>query len=636
MTKSKPVRIRATLPALGTVPIDLHNESATLWEYMGEGEVVPLRTVPHLGVASAVFTGLNHSRLEYALLLCAVISHIAKLHKDEERLGLAGKVVLNGLANKVSSAEELLKCWALLSNYGHTQYTYGAERTILQLARKDKSFQRWLINSNRHADLLSWSRTAIKNYSDEHIHIILLLKRLAMENPYDRRKTAFIHYIRNLVLPIESLFVDDNVQRYKIARLRSLYRSIRLLSMVTIDSYYSGHPFRLHLGAAINGLAGLTEPHLGPDDFEKMVRSTAGWLADELYLHPIATAAQREYEVRAGEQLRDRYAKSGNNRDASAKLLQDIFKGGLGPPQPGRLVPLLRISFSTPRHRLLGKNDLYSTLTELESELCSPPITHLTVDRNRFSNAVHIDLLYRSREAKPADIAHTLLNLRRWLTRTVEAESLSRVRRFYPAAVRRDDMQRTEMLRRRSFQNYLTEDASLLPSLFWAVMRYLLPLGWSARVSDFLPERGRPSGISARVSDSTGHVYDFILPMLDAQIASGEPLIPADRCQELKALRHVVSRSTAPLLLACSEKFVIRDQYGKHRDDWDGVLMEFADTGLFITVVEAKNLKHSWQNENKAFMQLAATRDLVRTRHPLAYRRHRIRNLGAYIRFELG
>lgn len=632
---SSPRRIYATLPALGTIPIDFHKESSVLWDYLGDREARRLRDVPHLGVAASVFTGINHSRLEYTLLQCAVIGQIAKLHKDEERLGLAGSVKLNGAKSKVSSAEELLKCWALLSNYGHAQFTYGVERTFLQYARTDKTFSRWLTSTTRHADLNRWCRTIVDEYRDERAHFLLCLKRLSCESPYDRRKTAFVHYIRNLVLPVPELFPDSNVERYKMGRLRSLYRSVRLLSMVTVDSYYSGHPFRLQLGAAVNGLAGLGRFDGSPDTFEQTVEATAAWLADELYLHPLAAAAQREYEVRASEKLQSRFAKARRSPDLTARFIREVLNDGLGRPQPETFRHLLRLTFHKPRHRLLGRNNLYVTLMELQAEICRPPSTYLSVDRNRFSGAAHVDFFYRWADATPGDVAEVFIKVRQWLTRAVEAEALGVVRNYFPGGVRRkEDSARTEELRRRFLQRLLLQDEGLLQRIFWAVVGYVLPQGWSARVSEFLPDSGRHP-ISARVTDSTGVVYDFVGPRLLAQIEAGPPATPKDRVQELKAIDRVVTNSTAPLLLSCTEKFIIRDQYGKHRDDWDGVVVEITDVGLWLTVVEAKNHRNPTTNETEAFRQLEATRDLVRQTHTLPYRRQRIARLGAKIRFQI-
>ncbi len=75
---------------------------------------------------------------------CDCVSLAAKLHQHDEGLSLSNSVTLNGVSNKASSGEELIKTWILLSNFGHAQYTYGVERTLLQAAQATVE---WLIGS---------------------------------------------------------------------------------------------------------------------------------------------------------------------------------------------------------------------------------------------------------------------------------------------------------------------------------------------------------------------------------------------------------------------------------------------------------------------------------------------------------
>src|SRR5687767_7852079 len=102
-------RIHATLPTLGMVAVDFHDESEHVLSLVDDREFRRLRSVPHLGVAGTVFTGVNHSRLEYMLLQCAVIGLVAKIHRNDEQFALSNRVTINGLVDPVSSGEELLK-----------------------------------------------------------------------------------------------------------------------------------------------------------------------------------------------------------------------------------------------------------------------------------------------------------------------------------------------------------------------------------------------------------------------------------------------------------------------------------------------------------------------------------------------
>ena len=134
-------RIEATLPALGGYTVPFFEESEEVLEFLGDKEIRRLDRVQHLGIAAKVFTGVNHSRLEYVLLQCAVINMLPRFHKGHEQFALSGSVLIPGQTVRISSGEELLKCWALLGNAGHAQYTYGVERSLLNWARKNPEFQ---------------------------------------------------------------------------------------------------------------------------------------------------------------------------------------------------------------------------------------------------------------------------------------------------------------------------------------------------------------------------------------------------------------------------------------------------------------------------------------------------------------
>lgn len=149
-------RIKATLPVIGKINIDFHSESEEILNYFGEKELNRLDNISHLGVASSVFTGIKHTRYEYMLLQCAIINLIAKLHKHHELFGISSRVSLDGLTRPISSGEELLKIWAILGNYGHTQYTYGVERSILQFSRISNNFKKWFLSDLNNIGMKAW------------------------------------------------------------------------------------------------------------------------------------------------------------------------------------------------------------------------------------------------------------------------------------------------------------------------------------------------------------------------------------------------------------------------------------------------------------------------------------------------
>ncbi len=247
--------ITANLPALGAFRVNLHCESERLVDFFGNEELARLGQIDHLGAATVAFPGINHTRLEYVLLQCAIAQIVAKLYKDNSDLAIANKVELSGVSEKVSSAEELLKSWALLGNIGHPNWTFSTERVLLNGAASNTKLFNWLISGAIEPDLENWARTVVNSFDDKRARLIVTLLRLKEQNPRDPRKNLFRQMIRNFVIPVNELEFSSPGARQKLARLRWLHDQIQLLAMVTLDAYHSHSPVRLQLLPALQEMA---------------------------------------------------------------------------------------------------------------------------------------------------------------------------------------------------------------------------------------------------------------------------------------------------------------------------------------------------------------------------------------------
>lgn len=274
--------IEANLPALGQYNIKFHCESEETFNFLGDAEIRRLDSINHLGVASYVFTGTNHSRLEYVLLQCAIIELLPKFHKGSEALSLSGRVTIPGQKTKISSGEELLKCWALLTNSGHAQYTFGVERSLLNKANEDKAFKDVLL-SRFKGELRRESKRIIDEYDDISFHIIFTLLKIERLPKGSRLKARLLRILRLLILPTDSLGIKTSAEKYKIYRLKKLYKRVRLLSIVALDSYYSHHPIRYDVTSALLSLDSFFSDPGVDSNFIRLLEQTAAWIADELY-----------------------------------------------------------------------------------------------------------------------------------------------------------------------------------------------------------------------------------------------------------------------------------------------------------------------------------------------------------------
>jgi hypothetical protein len=81
----------------------MHCESERIIQFFGDDELARLGRIDHLGAATPAFPGINHKRLEYVLLQCAIAQIVAKLYKDNPDLALANTVELSGTSSQASS-----------------------------------------------------------------------------------------------------------------------------------------------------------------------------------------------------------------------------------------------------------------------------------------------------------------------------------------------------------------------------------------------------------------------------------------------------------------------------------------------------------------------------------------------------
>lgn len=620
--------IEAALPALGNYVVPFFNESEEVLNFLGTKELGRLDRVEHLGVASKVFAGVNHSRLEYTLLQCAIFHLLTKFHKGDEKFAIGNVVRIPDQRSKVSSGEELLKCWALLSNCGHAQYTFGVERSLLNHAREDTQFQSILID-DLPAKLKRWCINTIKNYDDASFHYVLALYKISLLPSRSRLKARLFRILGALLLPLDHQTTTDRTEHFKLFRLRRLFGQVRLLSMVTLDSYYSHHPIRFQVSTALLNLGALMDETEEKSEFIKLIEQTAGWLADELYLHPRAATAQKQYEVSSSEKLNGKFSRHISNKKDFLAFFPNFMETGFGQPKIDAFAHLARLSFPWRRFGATFGRDEYKLSKSTEIQLSDKRTTYVSVLTNPFSGAVHFDLVYDSNKADSTSIGRLYVNTFHWLSRLIEAQALWRIRDLrFPDSLTKEIVNR---FRTKILFDLVNESYPALKSLFVGLVNYLLPQNLIGVMSEVMPQSKRQA-LAFRLQYPRGGEFDSITPSLNYLIDKDNEGCSADRLHELKALREIARKSKAPFTVVCLEKFIIRNktENNKDVDDWDGVVLEVFDSEVRFSIVEAKNIK-AGARENSAFKQLNQTRELLRRRHALSSNRKRIKGYGAVL-----
>ncbi len=618
--------ITANLPAIGAFRVNLHRESEQIINFFGDDELTRLGRIDHLGAATAAFPGINHKRLEYVLLQCAIAQIVAKLYKDNADLALANRVELSGTTYRVSSAEELLKCWALFGNIGHPNWTFATERVLMNGALKSRRLRSWLLSGAIDADLKKCAQDIIRTHDDRRARLVIALLRLKEERPHDRRKHLFRHMIRNFVLPQDNLEFSSPAARSKLNRLKLLHDQIQLLAMVTLDAYHSHSPVHLQLLPALQELAESATQTARLNRFLEVVRSTAGWLADEVYLHPSAVAVQFAYESRCSNRILKKFDGCADSTEKRRVFLQNILKDGFGQPKQGILEPLVRLTFSRYRPTLLGTGTRQFRISQLDRKIAVSQSTFASVEDNWFTGETHLDLLYNPRNLDSKRLGKTYSNLSRWLLQSIETESLETLRRIFRLEDR--DQERLERQRVRVMTSRLKASERHLLTVVISLIRNMVPVGYSVGL-DSTAEPVSSNPIGWRVVDSQGVVFDELFPRLADLRTRLSTAGNKTRALEVETTNEIIRPFKESLIAALLQPVIIRDSLGRTKDEWDGCILTVDDSSISLTVVEVKGGASKAKRSQEAFHQLADTRALLKSRYGITTKRNRIKNCGA-------
>ena len=475
------------------------------------------------------------------------------------------------------------------------------------------------------------SRKQLDDHVDQNVHLVLSTLAIHHGPRHDRRKGVLRKLLENLLLPFDQLGLPTRAHEQKLRRLRKLHWRIRLLAIVTLDSYYSHHPINVGVLPSLATFARDASLPQSDDEFRRRLLQVAGWLAEETYLHPRAVAVQRDYEVRGAEKFLARFDSAFGNRYKLRQLFRQVMLDGLGKPRDTELVPLLRIALDNRFRRFRRQPSTLNLHAELRDLLVSPPATYLSVDRNEFRRETYLDILVRPSAVDEVEIAHTFSRLTSWLLGELKhdaEESLQSTARISGRPIPADP-DSTEIF----VQRTLSRARDLYAEIFFAFVRVLLPEGWSV-VFESDGYSSRPD-IAYRIETDDGTVFDEASNRLSDELQNNPRGLDGDRLHELRATQRVLNTVHSRFVLVALDPVVVCNQLGKSKDEWDGAVLTIDSQEVALTIIEAKAGGVASSRADKAYAQLAETRDLLRLRYQLGYRRRRVPRLGARIRFSV-
>lgn len=292
---------RYNLPGFGLVRVRLFTQARAVFDFLEQyGHITALKGVDQLGPIRQVLPGAHHTRYEYLMAQLAIITELCHLKGQlpaglsvGSRRGTFGR--LHGETHDPTNGE-ILMVLAMLGNIGHLPSTFSGERALMKYLRDNnrsrKAFGRGLPELDR--ERFDRALRANNLYQFNYLIASFLLNRYRRRDGGDE----VVDFCQRVLRSFTTLEPSDADQ--SLVALWSLYRSIRRLTYLALDSHYAPVPFSLDLASIFFSL----EHYLGDVFFEDSAFQNAlqrleGVMRDTVYMGP----AQLINHARVGDEI---------------------------------------------------------------------------------------------------------------------------------------------------------------------------------------------------------------------------------------------------------------------------------------------------------------------------------------------
>lgn len=229
-TLETPEVISFHVPPIGVVSTTLREESARLFRFLrNTGEIDRLKNLDHLGAIRFALEGAHHPRWEYIAVILTLCDRAA----ESPEVHLKSSVSL-GSGLTLSSGQELLKCWAMLLNVGHLQWTFAAERALLfELWANRQLRLQFPLDIDSDPDVQTWAGGLLKEARVYQLYQALAFFRMKGLAADDQ------HPLLDQWLGLLRAYVLETASSQQVARLRAIYREIRRVAYMALDAHYT-------------------------------------------------------------------------------------------------------------------------------------------------------------------------------------------------------------------------------------------------------------------------------------------------------------------------------------------------------------------------------------------------------------
>lgn len=369
--------IDTIIPNVGKTRIKFYGIDSQIFNiYKALKEFERQKNIKHLGIIAYVNDGANHTRFDYLASQCAYVDILENLNKGTQNIQL-GSIKIN---KKEVKGNSLLKSWFLFSNLGHCYNTFSDEKALLMYAFSNKDFRRELINTIKDHDLKKWSKEIIMNLEYSKFHYILSLYRIYKYRFNQHNTEDIINPLKILLIADYSKLISNN---NKFKQLIHIYKTIRMLSIISLDSQYSHIPFSVNTFSSIVSLS-RWENYYSDEHFIHHLEPFYNMLKNEIYLNENILAHEKNYEVKATSKIQEIVASQG-----CEELVIRSLKNGL------LNIPYITNSYEHfIRIPLLDKTkSVKSHILEIGKEFSEINQLHFKVESNTYDDLLFVDFI---------------------------------------------------------------------------------------------------------------------------------------------------------------------------------------------------------------------------------------------------
>jgi len=366
------------IPGIGIYSLDIRAKAVKiLYDFLDEvGEIDRLKNLDHLGDVREVIDGTRHSKFDYIALIFALIDNWAQIAKE---IHATSEVNIDPEAGKGKvKGKALIKCCALLLSIGHLDWTFPTKRILLEVLH-DKKLHTKLIEGIEDEEIKKRAKEILEFRDYNHLYQILAYLRFKCLYEKYRDKIDEIWFKRYEWM-FKKYIVDDfsdKVKESKIIHFKNLYRNVRRIAFLLLDSFYT--PSGLNLSPVL--LFGNPELMLSIVFDETEISNTLKFLNRQLYksvyLNEKVLAIQSLYYEPLKEEL-TRKVENLKSEENVCEFIEEIYESldiqkirKENGKRKSEYVPIMRFEFEG--------NDLNEQLKE---ELYKLPLVEINSNSN--------------------------------------------------------------------------------------------------------------------------------------------------------------------------------------------------------------------------------------------------------------